>query len=59
LWTLPHLEDRKINMKYNRRGENDGKDRARTAGIYSKGFKAEAVALAEKREKPIGQIAAD
>jgi hypothetical protein len=32
-WTLPHLEDRKISGKYNRRGENDGKERAKTAGI--------------------------
>jgi transposase len=27
--------------------------------VYPKEFKAEAVALAEKREKPIGRIAAD
>ena len=27
--------------------------------VYTKGFKSEAVALAEKREKPITQIAVD
>ncbi|MDR2184151.1 MAG: transposase [Treponema sp.] len=46
-------------MKYNRRGENDGEERQRTAGVPPKEFKAEAAALAEKREKSISQIAAD
>jgi transposase len=35
-------------------GKNDKERR-----VYSKEFKAEAVALAEKREKPISQIAVD
>jgi hypothetical protein len=33
IWTLPHLVDTKISGKYNRRGEKDGKERQRTAGI--------------------------
>jgi transposase len=57
-WTLPPLVDRKISMKYNRGGEKmKKKDQERR--VYPKEFKAEAAALAEKREKPIGRIAAD
>ena len=40
-----------------RRGKNGKKGQKRR--VYTKEFKAEAVALAEKREKPIGQVAKD
>jgi transposase-like protein len=53
--TLPHPVDGKISVEYKRQGEKDGKERR----VYSKGFKAEAAALAEKKEKPISQIAGD
>ncbi|MDR1903833.1 MAG: transposase [Treponema sp.] len=42
-------------MGYNRQGEKDGKERR----VYPREFKAEAVVLAEKREKPISRIAVD
>jgi hypothetical protein len=32
-WTLPHLADRRISMKYNRKGEKGGEKRQRTAGV--------------------------
>jgi hypothetical protein len=32
-WTLPHLVDTTVSVKYNRRGEKDGKERQRTAGV--------------------------
>jgi transposase-like protein len=57
-WTLPHLVDTKVSVKYNRRGEEVGKERQRTAGV-PEGIQGEEVALAEKGEKPIGRIAAD
>jgi hypothetical protein len=34
IWTLPPLVDTKISVKYNRRGEEDGKERQRTAGLH-------------------------
>jgi transposase-like protein len=43
--------DRKISGRYSRGRENDG--------VYPKEFKAEAVAPAEKHEKPVHQITLD
>ena len=57
-WTLPHLVDTKISGEYNTRGEKYGKqDKERR--VYTKDFKAAAAALAQKREKPVSQIARD
>jgi transposase-like protein len=51
---LTPLVDRRISMDYKRQ-EEDGKERR----TYTKVFRAEAAAPAEKREKPMSRIAAD
>jgi transposase len=52
------LVDRKISEYYTSRRRKDGKkDKERR--VYTQGFKAEAVALAEKHEKPVRQVATD
>ncbi|MDR2304012.1 MAG: helix-turn-helix domain-containing protein [Treponema sp.] len=57
-WTLPQLVNTKISGKYNRRRGKDENERQRTAGMPEE-FKAEVVALAQKHEKPVRQVAAD
>jgi transposase len=52
---LPHQVNIKTSVEYKRQGEKDEKERR----VYSKDFKAEAAALAEKKEKPISRIALD
>ena len=46
-------------MEYNSKGEKKMGKKDKERRVYTKEFKAEAVALAEKREKPVSQVAKD
>jgi transposase len=49
----------KISGKYNTKEREKMGKKSKERRVYTKEFKVEAVALAEKREKPISQIAKD
>ena len=55
--TPPDLHKDKREIQYKERRKMGKKSKERS--VYTKEFKVEAVALAEKREKPISQIAKD
>jgi hypothetical protein len=55
-WTLPQLVDTRIREYYNSKEKKMGK-KMKERRVYTKEFKAEAAALAEKREKPVRQVA--
>ena len=57
--SVPALVDEKTNEWYNREGEEKMKKQGTERRAYAGEFKAEAVAPAERREKPVSQAAAD